>query len=45
MPESDALERTVDTHVSNLRRKIEDLGERGLLPAVRGIGYRLADPR
>ncbi|WP_112310385.1 response regulator transcription factor [Pseudogemmobacter bohemicus] len=45
MPESDALERTVDTHVSNLRRKLEELGEPGMLPSVRGIGYRLADPQ
>jgi two-component system response regulator AdeR len=45
LPESDALVRTVDTHVSNLRRKLEDMGETGFFPAVRGVGYRLADPQ
>lgn len=45
MPESDALARTVDTHVSNLRRKLEDMGETGFFPAVRGVGYRLSDPQ
>lgn len=45
LPESDALVRTVDTHVSNLRRKLEEMGETGFFPAVRGVGYRLADPQ
>lgn len=45
MPESDALARTVDTHISNMRRKLEELGETGFLPALRGVGYRLSDPR
>jgi two-component system response regulator AdeR len=45
LPDSDALERTVDTHVSNLRRKLEGLGETGFFPAMRGIGYRFADPQ
>ncbi|KXF76918.1 two-component system response regulator [Paramesorhizobium deserti] len=45
LPESDALARTVDTHVSNLRRKLEELGQTGLFPAVRGIGYRFSDPK
>ncbi|WP_184397084.1 response regulator [Rhizobium sp. BK650] len=44
LPESDALVRTVDTHISNLRRKLEELGQTGFLPAVRGIGYRFSDP-
>lgn len=41
MPESDALERTVDSHVSNLRRKLELAGAGGHCPVVRGVGYRL----
>lgn len=41
MPESDALERTVDSHVSNLRRKLELAGAAGYCPVVRGVGYRL----
>lgn len=46
LPQSDALVRTIDTHIANLRRKIEvSGGPSGLFPAVRGIGYRLAEPR
>lgn len=45
MPESDALARTVDTHISNLRRKLEEMGATGFFPSIRGIGYRLADPQ
>jgi two-component system, OmpR family, response regulator AdeR len=43
MPESDALERTVDSHVSNLRRKLDTAGASGLCAVVRGVGYRLAE--
>jgi two-component system response regulator AdeR len=43
LPEDgDALERTVDSHVSKLRRKLELAGEPGFLDSVRGVGYRLA---
>jgi two-component system response regulator AdeR len=42
LPGGDALERTVDSHVSNIRRKLEQAGAYGLLPSVRGVGYRLA---
>lgn len=42
LPGSDALDRTVDSHVSKLRRKLEQAGAVGLLPGVRGIGYRLS---
>jgi two-component system, OmpR family, response regulator AdeR len=41
MPERDALERTVDSHVSNLRRKLAEAGAAGYCPVVRGVGYRL----
>ena len=41
MPESDALERTVDSHVSNLRRKLDAAGATGHCAVVRGVGYRL----
>lgn len=44
MPESDALERTVDSHVSNLRRKLQAAGGCDMLGGVRGIGYRLLPP-
>jgi two-component system response regulator AdeR len=45
LPESEALARTVDTHISNLRRKVEDLGQFGFFCAVRGVGYRFCEPR
>lgn len=43
LPESEALDRTVDSHVSNLRRKLAGVGADGLLTGVRGVGYRLDD--
>ncbi|HBV11694.1 MAG TPA: DNA-binding response regulator [Brevundimonas sp.] len=42
LPGSDALDRTVDSHVSKLRRKLEDAGAGDLIEGVRGVGYRLA---
>ena len=41
LPESDALERTVDSHISKLRKKLEELGVTGIPDGVRGVGYRL----
>ncbi len=41
LPNSDALERVVDTHLKNLRRKLEQTGAVGMLETVRGVGYRL----
>lgn len=41
LPEGDAMERTVDSHVSNLRRKLDAAGAPGLCAVVRGVGYRL----
>ena len=43
LPESDALERVVDVHLRNLRRKLAAEGADGLLQTVRGVGYRLAE--
>ncbi|PPU91917.1 response regulator [Xanthomonas albilineans] len=40
LPDSDALERVVDAHVHNLRKKLEQEGIHGLLVTVRAIGYR-----
>ncbi|MGG4604791.1 response regulator [Paenalcaligenes sp. Me131] len=40
LPEGDSLERTVDSHISKLRKKIEQLGIEGVPASVRGIGYR-----
>jgi two-component system response regulator AdeR len=41
LPEGEALERTIDSHVSNARRKLETVGVKGFLQTVRGVGYRL----
>jgi two-component system response regulator AdeR len=41
LPESNALERVVDVHLKNLRRKLEAAGAPHLLETVRGVGYRL----
>ena len=42
LPGGDALERTVDSHLSKLRRKLEDAGASGFINNVRSVGYRLA---
>ncbi|PLR35557.1 DNA-binding response regulator [Chimaeribacter coloradensis] len=42
LPNSEALERVVDTHIYNLRKKLEAAGQTNVLVNVRGIGYRLA---
>ncbi|SRR5450830_80754 len=40
LPEGDTLERTVDSHISKLRRKLEELGLSGVPANVRGVGYK-----
>lgn len=45
LPESEALERTVDSHVSKLRRKLDDVGMANVPASVRGVGYRLMADR
>lgn len=44
LPEGDALERTVDSHISKLRRKLEDAGVVGMPFSLRGVGYRMVEP-
>ena len=44
LPESDALERVVDTHVYNIRKKLESVGIYGVMINVRSIGYRFRQP-
>ncbi|MCA9835291.1 MAG: response regulator transcription factor [Trueperaceae bacterium] len=44
MPESDALERAVDSHMKNLRHKLGEAGVPDLIETVRGVGYRLVSP-
>ena len=41
LPESDALDRVIDSHLSKLRRKLQQVGHGELIETVRGIGYRL----
>lgn len=41
LEDSEALERTIDSHVSNLRRKLVQAGADVALTTVRGVGYRL----
>jgi len=43
MPESDAFERAVDIHITNLRRKLREAGADGAIETVRGLGYRLGE--
>jgi DNA-binding response OmpR family regulator len=40
-PGYDGADRTVDTHVTNLRRKLDTIGASGVIVTVHGIGYRL----
>jgi DNA-binding response OmpR family regulator len=44
-PDYDGLDRTIDVHVTNLRRKIETKSEHRYIVTVHGVGYRLGDPR
>lgn len=44
LPESEALERVVDSHIYNLRKKLEGAGVSGVLVNVRGVGYRFRQP-
>jgi two-component system, OmpR family, response regulator AdeR len=43
LPDGDGLERAVDIHVTNLRRKLREAGADRVIETVRGIGYALAD--
>lgn len=40
LPEGDTQERTVDSHISKLRKKLEVLSIEGTPVSVRGVGYR-----
>jgi len=43
-PDYEGLDRTVDTHVTNLRRKLEDQRTPRYIVTVHGLGYRLMAP-
>ena len=40
-PNQSVMERTIDSHVSHLRRQLDAAAAAGLLTNVRGVGYRL----
>jgi DNA-binding response OmpR family regulator len=40
-PDFDGADRTIDVHITNLRRKIETNGEQHYIVTVHGVGYRL----
>lgn len=41
LPGEEVLDRTVDSHMSKLRRKLRAVGAPDLISGVRGVGYRL----
>ena len=43
LPEGDSLDRTVDSHMSKLRKKLENAGLKGSPESIRGLGYRLGE--
>lgn len=43
LPEGDALERAVDIHIANLRRKLREADAGDPIATVRGVGYALTD--
>lgn len=45
LPEGDTLDRTVDSHMSKLRKKLEQCGLKGVPESIRGMGYRLGEQR
>lgn len=45
LPEGDTLDRTVDSHMSKLRKKLEQCGLKGIPESIRGMGYRLGEHR
>jgi len=44
-PDFDGMDRTIDVHITNLRRKIESNGDQQYIVTVHGVGYRLGDLR
>lgn len=43
LPENDLLERSLDSHLKNLRKKLSGAGARDLLVTIRGMGFKLAE--
>ena len=44
-PDFDGMDRTIDVHITNLRRKIETNDEHQYIVTVHGVGYRLGGPQ
>lgn len=44
LPDGDALDRAVDIHITNIRRKLRNAGADGMIDTVRGVGYALVEP-
>ena len=42
-PDFEGTDRTIDVHITNLRRKIEKNGNQNYVVTVHGVGYRLGD--
>jgi DNA-binding response OmpR family regulator len=42
-PDFNGMDRTVDVHITNLRRKIETNGEQRYIVTVHGVGYRIGE--
>ncbi len=40
MPDRNTMDRTVDSHISNLRKKLDPHGTQGYLINIRGVGYK-----
>lgn len=43
LPERDALERVIDSHLKNVRRKLTKVGAGEMIETVYGVGYRLRE--
>lgn len=43
LPEGDSLDRTVDSHMSKLRKKLENAWLKGIPESIRGLGYRTGE--
>lgn len=45
LPDSDILERTLDSHIKNLRAKLQRCGAKNIIKTVRGLGFSLVEAR
>lgn len=45
LPEGETLERAIDSHMKNLRKKLSEAGIENIIETVWGIGYRLLESK